>query len=125
VPTVKRISRPTGTRDIGDRVAKLCYRRRRSCLPPTGVSQIEHLGSAHAAAEVELLKAAGRRRARVHGRDGRDGMFRDLVAARIIEPARKPQPAGVGERRGYPGAVPDGEPRLPVYAGDSRVRWPG
>jgi hypothetical protein len=31
-----------------------------SCIPPVGSRDVEHIGSAHTVAEVELLKAAAR-----------------------------------------------------------------
>jgi hypothetical protein len=128
-----------------------------------GSREIEHLGSAHSDAEVELLKAAARQRlaagqgeldlglqpaagagggplpitssrmghllaalARgyaVLGLEqaaGGDAVFRDLVLARIIEPASKLDSARVLEEAGVaPASYPTVNRRLRVYARDS------
>jgi len=122
-----------------------------------GSRKIEHLGSAHDEAELEMLKAAGRQRIaagqaelelglepagggplpitssrmgclldalergyRVLGLDaaaGGDGVFRDLVLARIIEPASKLDSLRVLEEAGVaPASYRTVERRLPAYA---------
>ena len=126
-----------------------------------GSRQIEHIGSAHDEAEVELLKAVARQRLaagqgeldlgldtaapggplpitasrmgclldalerawRVLGFDqaaGRDEVFFQLVAARIIEPASKLDSLRVLEEAGVaPASYPTVNRRLPVYAKDT------
>jgi Transposase DDE domain len=126
-----------------------------------GSRQIEHLGSAHDDAELELLKAVARQRlaagqgvldlgpgfggggeplpitssrmgclldalARAYdvlgfGRAaGGDQVFRDLVLARIIEPASKLDSLRVLEEAGVaPASYAALKRRLPVYAKDS------
>ncbi len=122
-----------------------------------GSREIEHLGSAHDEAELEVLKAAGRQRIaagqaeldlglepadggplpitssrmgclldalergyRVLGLDtaaGGDGVFRDLVLARIIEPVSKLDSLRVLEEAGVaPASYRTVERRLPDYA---------
>ena len=123
-----------------------------------GSRQIEHLGSAHGGAQVELLRAAARQRLAAgqgeldlglavgapggplpiissrmgHLLDaleqgyrmlgfadaaGSDGVFRDLVLARIIEPTSKLDAARVLEEAGVAAAsYPTVNRRLPVYA---------
>ena len=122
-----------------------------------GSRKIEHLGSAHDEAELEVLKAAGRQRIaagqaeldlglepagggplpitssrmgclldalergyRVLGLDaaaGGDKVFRDLVLARIIEPASKLDSLRVLEEAGTaPPSYRTVERRLPAYA---------
>jgi Transposase DDE domain len=122
-----------------------------------GSRKIEHLGSAHDEAELEVLKAAGRQRIaagqaeldlglvpaggsplpitssrmgclldalergyRVLGLDaaaGGDGVFRDLVLARIIEPVSKLDSLRVLEEAGTaPPSYRTIERRLPAYA---------
>ena len=126
-----------------------------------GSRKIEHLGSAHDEAELEMLKAAGRQRIaagqaelglglvpagggplpitssrmgclldalergyRVLGLDaaaGGDGVFRDLVLARIIEPVSKLDSLRVLEEAGVtPASYRTVERRLPAYA---REEW--
>jgi Transposase DDE domain len=123
-----------------------------------GSREIEHLGSAHSGAEVELLKAAARQRLAA-GQDelelgldtaapggplpitasrmgclldalnhayqvlgledaaGGDGVFCDLVLARIIEPASKADSARVLQEAGVaPASYPTVNRRLRVYA---------
>jgi len=123
-----------------------------------GSREIEHLGSAHDGAQVELLKAAARQRLAAGqgeldlglavgapggplpiissrmghlldaleqgyrvlgfvGAAGGDGVFRDLVLARIIEPTSKLDSARVLEEAGAaPASYPTVNRRLPVYA---------
>jgi hypothetical protein len=126
-----------------------------------GSRQIEHIGSAHDEAELELLKAVARQRLaagqgeldlglgagapggplpitatrmgclldalehawRVLGLDaaaGRDEVFFQLVAARIIEPASKLDSLRVLEEAGLaPASYPTVNRRLRVYARDT------
>ena len=122
-----------------------------------GSREIEHLGSAHDEAELEMLKAAGRQRIaagqaeldlglepagggplpitssrmgclldalergyRVLGLGvaaGGDGVFRDLVLARIIEPVSKLDSLRVLDEAGVaPPSYRTVERRLPAYA---------
>jgi hypothetical protein len=123
-----------------------------------GSREIEHLGSAHDGAQVELLKAAARQRLAAgqgeldlglpvgapggpltitasrmgHLLDalargypvlgfeaaaGGDGVFRDVVLARIIEPTSKLDASRVLEEAGAaPASYPTVNRRLPVYA---------
>jgi hypothetical protein len=126
-----------------------------------GSRKIEHLGSAHDEAELEMVKAAGRQRIaagqaeldlglepagggplpitssrmgclldalergyRVLGLDavaGGDGVFRDLVLARIIEPVSKLDSLRVLEEAGVaPASYRTAGRRLPAYA---REEW--
>jgi hypothetical protein len=137
----------------GATAVQIVYSNRR------GSRTMEHLGSAHTDAEVELLKAAGRQKLaagqgeldlglnaspaaggplpitstrmghlwdalehayRVLGFEqatGGDGVFRDLVLARIIEPTSKVDSARVLEEVGVPAAsYPTLNRRLPAYA---------
>ena len=136
-----------------------------------GSRDIEHLGSAHTAAEVELLKAAGRQKLAAGQGEldlglqtgapggplpitssrmgclldalwrayevlgfspatGGDGVFRDLVVARIIEPVSKLDSLRVLEEAGLaPPPYPDGDaaaagvrPRVLAAADLRRVR---
>jgi hypothetical protein len=128
-----------------------------------GSREIDHLGSAHSDAEVEMLKAAARQRLAagqgeldlglqpdadggggplpitssrmghlwdaltrayaVLGLEeaaGGDELFRDLVLARIIEPASKLDAAGCWKRQAWCRCrIPTVCRRLRVYAGDS------
>jgi hypothetical protein len=126
-----------------------------------GSREIEHLGSAHDEAELEMLKAAGRQRIaagqaeldlvlepagggplpitssrmgclldalergyRVLGLDSAadgDGVFRDLVLARIIEPVSKLDSLRVLDEAGVaPPSYRTVERRLPAYAQEER-----
>ena len=95
-----------------------------------GSRDIDHIGSAHDDAELELLKAAARQRLAAGqgeldlGLDavaaGGDEVFRDLVLARIIEPTSKLDAARVLEEAGVvPASYPTICRRLRVYARDA------
>src|SRR6516225_7759942 len=74
-----------------------------------GAREIEHLGSAHDEEELEALKAAARQRlaaGQLEFEDAAEGdeVFRELVLARIIEPASKIDSLRVLEEAGIPAA---------------------
>jgi hypothetical protein len=133
--------------------------RSRSCTPPAaGPRQIEHIGSAHDDAELELLKAVARQKLAA-GQDeldlglqpgapggplpitssrmgclldalghayevqgvpaatAGDGVFADLVMARIVEPVSKLDSLRVLEEAGVAAvSYPTVNRRLPAYA---------
>jgi hypothetical protein len=150
VPYVRTVKTSSGATAV-----QIVYSSRR------GSRRIEHLGSAHTPAEVELLKAVARQKlaagqgvldlgldttapggplpitssrmgclldALAHAYDvlgftaaaGGDGVFFQLVAARVIEPVSKLDSLRVLEEAGLaPVSYPTVNRRLPVYARES------
>jgi hypothetical protein len=115
VPYVRTVKTKSGATAV-----QVVYSSRR------GSRDIEHIGSAHDEAELEVLKAAARQLMtrgqlelglELDGRGGGDEVFRQLVLARIIEPASKLDSIRVLEEAGVaPPSYRTIERRLRAYA---------